>query len=179
MLTIKKSIVLGGGCFWCTEAVFQRVDGVLQVAPGYAGGTKANPTYEEVMTGKTGHAEVAKVDYDETKVSLERLLKIFFATHDPTTLNRQGADVGTEYRSIILHSYEADAVKVHAVISELQGKTSAPIVTEVVPLEMFYEAEDYHHNYFENHPEQAYCQIVINPKIDKLRAYLRNENNKT
>jgi peptide-methionine (S)-S-oxide reductase len=171
-----KSIVLGAGCFWCTEAVFQRVEGVTEVVPGYAGGNTPHPTYEQVCGGKTGHAEVVRVDYDEAKVSLERLLHIFFATHDPTTLNRQGADVGTEYRSIILYSDEADAVKAQSVIAGLQGETEVPIVTEVAPLDTFYEAEPYHHNYFEQHPERAYCQIVINPKIDKLRAYLRSEN---
>ena len=171
--------MLGGGCFWCIEAVFQLVDGVVKVTPGYAGGTTANPTYEAVCSGGTGHAEVARVDYDPKHVTFERLLKIFFATHDPTTPNRQGADVGTQYRSIILCSDEADAVKAQDVISELQGKISAPIVTEVALLETFYEAEAYHHNYFENHPEQAYCQIVINPKLDKLRAYLRGEQGKS
>lgn len=174
-----KSIVLGGGCFWCTEAVFVRVEGVMSVTPGYAGGSVADPVYEQVMTGGTGHAEVVRVEYDEARVSLERLLHIFFATHDPTTLNQQGADVGTEYRSIILYSDEADEVKVQSVIRELQGKTEARIVTEVGPLMVFYEAEAYHHNYFEQHPEQAYCQIVINPKLDKLRAFLRTEANKT
>lgn len=171
-----KSIVLGAGCFWCTEAVFQRVEGVTEVVPGYAGGNTPHPTYEQVCGGKTGHAEVVRVDYDEAKVSLERLLHIFFATHDPTTLNRQGADVGTEYRSIILYSDEADAVKAQSVIAGLQGETEVPIVTEVAPLDTFYEAEPHHHNYFEQHPEQAYCQIVINPKLDKLRAYLRSES---
>jgi methionine-S-sulfoxide reductase len=174
-----KSIVLGGGCFWCTEAVFVRVEGVTRVVPGYAGGKTPNPTYEQVCGGKTGHAEVVRVEYDETKTTLERILRIFFATHDPTTLNRQGADVGTEYRSIILYSDEADAVKAQSVIRGLQGETDARIVTEVAPLMAFYEAEAYHHNYFEQHPEQAYCQIVINPKIDKLRAFLRTETNKT
>ncbi len=174
-----KSIVLGGGCFWCTEAVFVRVEGVTRVVPGYAGGNTPNPTYEQVCGGKTGHAEVARVEYDEAKTTLERLLHIFFVTHDPTTPNRQGADVGTEYRSIILYSDEADEVKAQSAIRDLQGKTEARIVTEVAPLMAFYEAEAYHHNYFEQHPEQAYCQIVINPKIDKLRAFLRTETNKT
>ncbi len=168
-----KSIVLGVGCFWCTGEVFVRVEGGTQVVPGYAGGKTPNPTYEQVCGGKTGHAEVVRVEYDETKTTLERLLHIFFATHDPTTLNRQGADVGTEYRSIILYSDEADAVKAQSVIRELQRKTEAHIVTEVAPLTVFYEAEAYHHNYFEQHPEQAYCQIVINPKLDRLRAFLR------
>ena len=168
-----RSIVLGGGCFWCTEAVFQRVEGVTRVVPGYAGGDVPDPTYEQVCGGKTGHAEVVRVEYDDAKIMLERLLHIFFATHDPTTLNRQGADEGTEYRSAIFYSDEADAVKAQSVISALRGETGASIVTEVAPLEMFYEAEAYHHNYFEQHPEQAYCQMVINPKLDKLRAYLR------
>ena len=174
-----KSIVLGGGCFWCTEAVFVRVEGVTGVVPGYAGGKTPNPTYEQVCGGKTGHAEVVRVEYDETKTTLEHLLHIFFATHDPTTLNRQGADVGTEYRSIILYSQEADEVKAQSVIRELQGKIDAHIVTEVALLTDFYEAEAYHHNYFEQHPEQAYCQIVINPKLDKLRAFLRTKTSKT
>lgn len=165
--------MLGGGCFWCTEAVFLRVDGVTRVVPGYAGGDVPDPTYEQVCGGKTGHAEVVRVEYDDAKITLERLLHIFFATHDPTTLNRQGADEGTQYRSAIFYSDEADAVKAQSVISVLRGETGASIVTEVAPLEMFYEAEAYHHNYFEQHPEQAYCQMVINPKLDKLRAYLR------
>lgn len=165
--------MLGGGCFWCTEAVFLRVDGVTRVVPGYAGGDVPDPTYEQVCGGKTGHAEVVRVEYDDAKITLERLLHIFFATHDPTTLNRQGADEGTQYRSAIFYSDEADAVKAQSVISVLRGETGASIVTEVAPLEMFYEAETYHHNYFEQHPEQAYCQMVINPKLDKLRAYLR------
>jgi len=168
-----RSIVLGGGCFWCTEAVFQRVEGVTRVVPGYAGGDVPDPTYEQVCGGKTGHAEVVRVEYDDAKIMLERLLHIFFATHDPTTLNRQGADEGTEYRSAIFYSDEADAVKAQSVISALRGEAGAPIVTQVVPLGTFYEAEAYHHNYFEQHPEQAYCQMVINPKLDKLRAYLR------
>lgn len=165
--------MLGGGCFWCTEAVFLRVDGATRVVPGYAGGDVPDPTYEQVCGGKTGHAEVVRVEYDDAKITLERLLHIFFATHDPTTLNRQGADEGTQYRSAIFYSDEADAVKAQSVISVLRGETGASIVTEVAPLEMFYEAETYHHNYFEQHPEQAYCQMVINPKLDKLRAYLR------
>ncbi len=168
-----RSIVLGGGCFWCTEAVFQRVEGVTRVVPGYAGGDVPDPTYEQVCGGKTGHAEVVRVEYDDAKITLERLLHIFFATHDPTTLNRQGADEGTQYRSAIFYSDEADAVKAQSVISALRGEAGAPIVTQVVPLGTFYEAEAYHHNYFEQHPEQAYCQMVINPKLDKLRAYLR------
>jgi methionine-S-sulfoxide reductase len=174
-----RSIVLGGGCFWCTEAVFQRVEGVTRVVPGYAGGDVPDPTYEQVCGGKTGHAEVVRVEYDDAKITLERLLHIFFATHDPTTLNRQGADEGTQYRSAIFYSDEADAVKAQSVISALRGEAGAPIVTQVVPLGTFYEAEAYHHNYFEQHPEQAYCQIVINPKLDKLRAYLRSERGET
>ena len=171
--------MLGGGCFWCTEAVFQRVEGVTRVVPGYAGGDVPDPTYEQVCGGKTGHAEVVRVEYDDAKIMLERLLHIFFATHDPTTLNRQGADEGTEYRSAIFYSDEADAVKAQSVISALRGEAGAPIVTQVVPLGTFYEAEAYHHNYFEQHPEQAYCQIVINPKLAKLRAYLRSERGAT
>ena len=174
-----KRIVLGGGCFWCTEAVFQRVEGVTKVIPGYAAGSVPNPTYEQVCTGRTGHAEVVQIDYDETIVSLERLLFIFFTTHDPTTPNRQGTDVGTQYRSIILYGEKADEVKARSVIQAIQGETTASIVTEVVALDIFYEAEAYHQNYFERHPEQAYCQMVINPKLDKLRAFLRNETANT
>ncbi len=170
-----KSIVLGAGCFWCSEAVFQRVEGVTKVVPGYAGGDATDPTYEEVCSGRTGHAEVVRVEYNEAKTSLEQLLKIFFATHDPTTPNRQGADVGTQYRSIILYSDEADREKARSVIEAVQGEIDTPIVTEVEGLDVFYEAEAYHHNYFEEHPEQAYCQIVINPKLDKLKAYLRSQ----
>ncbi|QQS19352.1 peptide-methionine (S)-S-oxide reductase MsrA [Candidatus Saccharibacteria bacterium] len=169
-----KSIVFGGGCFWCSEAVFQRVDGVTKVVPGYAGGTVPDPMYEQVCSGKTGHAEVVKVDYDDTKISLEHLLHIFFRAHDPTTLNRQGADEGSQYRSVILYGDKVDAVKAQSVIEEIQAETATTIVTEVAKLDAFYEAEAYHRNYFEQHPEQAYCQIVINPKIDKLREYLRD-----
>ena len=168
-----KTIVLGGGCFWCTEAIFKRVDGVLTVLPGYAGGGLANPTYEQVSTGATGHAEVIQITYDVGRVSLERLLRIFFATHNPTTLNMQGADIGTEYRSIILYTDAADVPVIREVLKDVQSKIKDQIVTEVRALEVFYEAEDYHHNYYERNAAVPYCQMVIDPKLDKLKDYLR------
>lgn len=170
-----KSMVLGGGCFWCTEAVFQEVDGVVNVIPGYSGGTAANPTYEQVCGGGTGHAEVVRVTYDERVIDISEILKIFFLTHDPTSLNRQGADVGTEYRSAIFYEYENDRKAIEDFIADAQAQLSRPIVTEVAALTTFYEAESYHHNYFRSHPEQAYCFAVINPKMAKLRAYLNSK----
>ncbi len=171
---MTKTIVLGGGCFWCTEAIFQRVDGVLRVVPGYAGGNSKDPNYEEVSTGTTGHAEVIRLTYDAAKVSLERLLRIFFATHNPTTLNMQGGDIGTEYRSIILYDDAADVPTIRAVLKDVQAKIKDDIVTQVRALEAFYEAEDYHHNYYEQNAGVPYCQMVIDPKLDKLRAYLHD-----
>jgi methionine-S-sulfoxide reductase len=170
-----KSIVLGNGCFWCGEAVFQHVEGVAEVAPGYAGGVLPNPTYQAVTTGTTGHAEVNRVTYDPEVVSLEKLLYIFFATHDPTTPNRQGADVGTQYRSILLYTTDEDKAVIDTVLKTVQAKLSTPVVTEVAKLTTFHEAEPEHHNYYQKHPEQAYCQIVIEPKLDKLRAFLRSK----
>lgn len=167
-----KSIVLGGGCFWCTEAVFQEVDGVFSVVPGYAGGQTAHPTYEAVCTGQTGHAEVVKLEYDEAVIMLPEILRVFFLTHDPTSLNRQGADEGTQYRSAIYYNDETDRAVIDEFIAEAAKQSAEPIVTEVALLEAFYEAEPYHHNYFRSHPEQAYCVAVINPKLAKLRAYL-------
>lgn len=171
-MKLKTEIaVFGGGCFWCTEAAFKELRGVVSVMPGYAGGTMERPTYDAVSSGKTGHAEVIKIEYDPAQVSYETLLTVFFATHDPTTLNRQGADVGTQYRSIILYTSEAQKKAVEKFIAELnasnvQGK---PIVTEVKPLERFYEAEAYHRNYYTKNSDQQYCQAVINPKLQKVR----------
>lgn len=170
---MEEKIVLGGGCFWCTEAIFQRVAGVLDVLSGYAGGKEQNPTYERVSTGTTGHAEVVQVTYDSEQVSLERLLRIFFATHNPTTPNMQGSDVGSEYRSIILYSDEKDLPTIERVMNDVQTKTQDEIVTEVQPLQMFYPAEDYHHEYYERNAAVPYCPMVIEPKLDKLRAYLK------
>ncbi|NPA35125.1 MAG: peptide-methionine (S)-S-oxide reductase MsrA [Chlorobi bacterium] len=163
-----ETIVLGGGCFWCMEAVFKRVKGVKNVVPGYAGGHKPNPTYEEVCTGTTGHAEVVKIDFAPKVITLEQLLDIFFQAHDPTTPNRQGNDIGTQYRSIILYTSEDQIPIIEQAISKAQKMWQNPIVTEVKPLDTFWEAEEYHHNYFDKHPEKPYCQVVIKPKLEKL-----------
>jgi peptide-methionine (S)-S-oxide reductase len=162
--------VFGEGCFWCTEAVFEQVKGVLSVRSGYAGGTLPNPTYPQVCTGRTGHAEVARIEFDPAQVSYLDLLTVFFATHDPTTLNRQGADVGTEYRSIILYTSPAQKRAAADCIEELSKTNTfnAPIVTEIKPLEAFYPAEDYHAEYYRNNSFAPYCQVVITPKLAKF-----------
>jgi peptide-methionine (S)-S-oxide reductase len=160
----------GGGCFWCTEAVFNRIEGVRSVMPGYSGGSTVNPTYEEVCSGKSGHAEVVQIEYDPAKISYEQLLEVFWKAHDPTTLNRQGADVGTQYRSIIL--YRSKAEKEIAEKSKHKIETSGafkdPVVTELKPFETFYSAEDYHQEYYEKNRGAYYCSIVIGPKLKKL-----------
>ncbi len=161
--------VLGGGCFWCLEAVYQLVDGVIDVAPGYAGGHKSNPTYEQVSGGTTGHVEVVCIKYDESKLQYKDILDIFWTVHDPTTIDRQGNDIGSQYRSIILYQDEARRNEAISSIKAIQKFWENPIITEVKALDKFYEAEPEHHSYFANHPEQAYCQVVINPKIVKLR----------
>ena len=165
-----EAAVFGGGCFWCTEAVFEQLAGVISVMPGYAGGTTKNPTYRQVCTGKTGHAEVARVVYDPAQVSYHDLLTVFFAMHDPTSLNRQGADVGTEYRSVIFHTTDDQKRQAEAFIHDLNNSDPRgnPIVTDVSPLEMFYEAEDYHREYFRNNAALPYCQFVIVPKLAKI-----------
>lgn len=162
--------VFGGGCFWCTEAVFDRLRGVLSVMPGYAGGAGKNPTYEQVCAGATGHAEVVRIEFDPSAITYKDLLTVFFATHDPTTLNRQGNDVGTQYRSVILSASEEQRREAERFIKELDGSPGygKPIVTEVKPLGEFYEAEDYHRRYYENNPYQPYCQVIITPKLRKL-----------
>lgn len=167
---------LGGGCFWCTEAVFSGLKGVVKVESGYSGGTVANPSYEQVCTGRTGHAEVAQITFDPEVISYKEILETFFTVHDPTTPNRQGADVGTQYRSVIFyHNNEQNAVAEH-VIKEITaaGIWDASIVTQVEPLKAFYKAEDYHQQYFENNPRQQYCQIVIAPKVRKFREHYRD-----
>ena len=166
-----QSAFLGGGCFWCTEALFKRLRGVIKVVPGYAGGDKPNPTYEQVCTGDTGHAEVIKIDFDSEQISFETLLDVFFSVHDPTTLNRQGNDIGTQYRSTILFADPEQEKIARAKISRLtaEGVYVNPIVTELKPLEKFYEAEEYHHDYFVKNPDKAYCQLIINPKLKKLK----------
>lgn len=170
-------ITLGGGCFWCTEAVFTRINGVKKVEPGYSGGKTVNPTYAQISLGTTGHTEVIQVTFDPNESSLTDLLEIFFIIHDPTTLNRQGADVGTQYRSVIyFHTDEQKAV-IDSVIDELSTKTlwSRPIITQVEPLKTFYKAENYHVDYYTRHRKQPYCQLVIAPKLDKLREKFRNK----
>ena len=167
----KEIIVLGGGCFWCTEAVFLMLKGVLSVEPGYAGGTTQNPTYEQVSDGSTGHAEVIKIEYDADQVSLETLLTVFFASHDPTTKDRQGNDVGSQYKSVVLCDNEEQVSKVQKFIKELNDSSEfgSPITTEVKRLEQFYSAEEYHKDYYQNNKKQAYCQVVINPKLKKVQ----------
>ncbi|MFZ1483907.1 MAG: peptide-methionine (S)-S-oxide reductase MsrA [Candidatus Saccharimonadales bacterium] len=170
-----KQIILGGGCFWCTEAVFQRLDGVTNVASGYAGGSTTNPDYYKVATGTTGHAEVIRVEYDENVVSLSYLLDIFFKTHDPTTLNQQGADKGTEYRSIVMYTNDSDLRVITSAIAEAQKDYLDPIVTEVVKGDVFYEAEPEHKDYYLNNAAQPYCQIRIAPKMEKLEQILKEQ----
>ena len=164
---------LGGGCFWCTEAMFQMLPGVKSVTSGYAGGTKENPTYKEVCTGDTGHAEVIQVEFDPKVVSYEELLETFWEAHDPTTLNRQGADSGTQYRSIILYGSEAQRAAAEKSKAEAQKHFSKPIVTEIVPLEKFYRGEDYHQDYYRDNPNQPYCRMVIRPKVEKFEKKLK------
>ena len=164
---------LGGGCFWCMEAEFQRIPGVISVTSGFAGGTKPNPTYKEVCTGETGHAEVTQIEFDPQKISYEKLLDYFWDAHDPTTLNRQGADTGTQYRSIILYTTEAQKAAAEKSKAEAQKHFKSPIVTEIVPLQKFYKAEDYHQNYYNDNPNQGYCQFVIRPKVEKLEKKLK------
>lgn len=170
-----KYAYFGGGCFWCLEASFKMLKGVISVIPGYAGGKTKKPTYEEVSTGLTGHAEVVEIKYDSTVISYEALLETLFVIHDPTALNRQGNDIGTQYRSVILVKEEREKEISEKFIKSLmeEGIYDKPIVTEIVKLEYFYEAEDYHHDYFQNNPEQAYCQLIISPKLDKLRKNLK------
>ncbi len=165
-----QKIVLGGGCFWCLEASFQLIDGIVQVLPGYAGGTTENPTYQDLHTSDTNHAEVVEVTFDTEKIECKDVLDIFWVLHDPTTLNRQGNDQGTEYRSIILYGDDEQKTVALASKAEAQKVWNDPIVTEIQPLKQFYEAEEEHHNYYLKHPESAYCQVIINPKLEKLRA---------
>ena len=171
---MTKTAVFGGGCFWCTEAVFQMLRGVEKVESGYAGSTSSPqvvPTYESVSTGTTGHAEVIRITYDPTQITYEDLLTVFFGSHDPTTLNRQGNDVGEQYRSIILYVDESQKEAAEKVIKELQENITdhTRVVTQVVPLEHFYLAEDYHQNYFNNNKSAPYCQIIVESKIEKVR----------
>jgi len=166
-----NTIVLGGGCFWCLEAVYHQIKG-LEVISGYAGGTTKNPTYEEVCSGRTGHAEVVKVIYNPKEISLNDILEIFFDIHDPTTKNRQGNDIGTQYRSIIFYNDPKDVKVINANMKKAEEHWNRPIVTEVQPLKEFYEAEDYHQQYYKKNPNQGYCRVMISPKIAKLRKSL-------
>lgn len=165
----REVTTLGGGCFWCLEAVYDEVQGVEKVVSGYAGGHVANPSYEEVCAGTTGHAEVVQLTYDPGAISFREILEIFFTIHNPTTLNRQGADVGTQYRSAIFYHDEEQKEVAEDVIEEVQQAWDDPIVTEVTPFETFYPAEAYHQDYYKNHPNQGYCQVVIRPKLAKFR----------
>lgn len=162
---------LGGGCFWCLEAVYERVEGVLGVRSGYEGGARPDPTYEQVCSGATGHAEVVEVRFDPDVIPYREILEIYFAIHDPTTLNRQGADVGTQYRSVIFYSSDGQKTTAWDVVRELdaQGIWTAPIVTEITPHQTFYVAEEHHQRYFRRNPSQPYCQVVVAPKVGKFR----------
>ncbi|WP_408597899.1 peptide-methionine (S)-S-oxide reductase MsrA [Limnohabitans sp.] len=164
----SKVITLGGGCFWCTEAVFLRVQGVLKVVSGYSNGHVLNPSYEQVCTGNTGHNEVVQISYDPSQISLRELLEIFFVIHDPTTLNRQGNDVGTQYRSGIYWDDEADRAVAQQVLDEVNPHHAGRVVTELLPLSNYWMAEDYHQDYFANHPNQGYCAFVVAPKVQKF-----------
>lgn len=165
----------GGGCFWCTEVIFQNTAGVNSVRPGYMGGERENPTYEQVCSGATGHVEVIEIDFDETQISFQKLLEVFFKTHDPTTLNRQGADVGTQYRSVVFYHDEAQKQTAMDFIQALESEKvfDNPIVTAVEPASRFWEAEAYHHDYFNQNPQNQFCQVVIAPKLSK---YLKTLN---
>lgn len=164
-----ETAVLGGGCFWCLEAVYQEVDGVLQVESGYTGGAQPDPTYEQVCGGATGHAEVVKLVFDPAVIGYRELLEIFFTIHDPTTPNRQGNDVGTQYRSVIYHQSSEQEVTARQVIAAMAHVWDAPIVTELAPAQPYFKAEDYHQDYFRQHPLQGYCAFVVAPKVAKFR----------
>jgi peptide-methionine (S)-S-oxide reductase len=169
----REIATLGGGCFWCLEAVFVEVKGVEKVESGYAGGTVHNPTYRDVCSGSTGHAEVVQITFNPSVITYRELLEIFFTVHDPTTLNRQGADVGSQYRSVIFYHSEEQKRIAEKVMHEVDrtGLWPGPIVTQLEPAPVFYKAENYHQNYFALHPEQAYCQAVVAPKVAKLRIH--------
>jgi len=165
-----QSIVLGSGCFWCSEAVFQRVKGIVKVTSGYAGGEIDNPNYDQVCSGQTGHTEVVKLDYDPSQISLDKILDIFWKIHDPTSLNQQGADIGTQYRSIVFYtdSKQKQVIQNSKTITQQEIYPDKKIVTEIKKLDVFYPAESYHQNYFNKHPDQAYCRLMIRPKLKKL-----------
>lgn len=172
--TKTEKAVFGGGCFWCLEAVFETFDGVKSVVSGYAGGRTQNPTYEQICTGESGHAEVVQIEYDPAKISFDQLLEIFWITHDPTTLNRQGPDAGTQYRSIVLYQNEKEKAASEKSKQTAAKKFSDPIVTEIVALQKFYPAEAYHQDYYRRNPNKPYCAIYITPKLQKLQKIKKN-----
>ena len=165
---LSNSATFGAGCFWCVEAVFNRIDGVTSVSVGYSGGHTPDPTYKEICTGTTGHAEVSRIEFDPGKVTYNKLLEVFWKSHNPTTMNRQGNDVGTQYRSVIFYHNEDQKKLADASVKEAQKLFDARIVTQIVPLEKYYVAEDYHQDYYKNNPNQPYCTYVIRPKLQKL-----------
>lgn len=174
--TGNDTIILGGGCFWCVEAIYQNLEGVVSVSSGYAGGSVKNPTYKAVCSGTTGHAEVIEIVFDKSKTSLDEIFKVFFVVHDPTTLNRQGADAGTQYRSTIMYRNENQRTIAKSLIDQLEKEKvyDNPIVTTLEPLSVYYKAEDYHQDYFNNNKSQGYCQMVIQPKIDKFEKIFKD-----
>ncbi|MBS1622642.1 MAG: peptide-methionine (S)-S-oxide reductase MsrA [Bacteroidetes bacterium] len=174
--TNLDTITLAGGCYWCIEAIYQRLDGVVSVESGFSGGTMKNPSYRDVCTGQTGHAEVVQITYDKTKTNLDEIFKVFFTVHDPTTLNRQGNDEGTQYRSAIFYRNEEQKKAAQDIIKALTDAKvySDPIVTEVTPFSVFYKAEDYHQDYYNQHGSQPYCQIVIRPKVEKFEKVFKD-----
>jgi peptide-methionine (S)-S-oxide reductase len=171
-----ESAVVGGGCYWCTEAIYQLIPGVKHVTSGFAGGHTPNPTYKQVCGGETGHAEVIKIDFDPQLVSYDKILESFWEAHDPTTLNRQGHDIGTQYRSIILYSGPEQKAAAEKSKAAAQKNFKQPIVTEIVPLTVFYKAEDYHQDYYRQNPNQGYCRAVIRPKVEKFENKLKAEH---
>lgn len=174
--TSIDTITLGGGCFWCVEAVYEMLDGVIKVESGFSGGTIKNPSYREVCTGLTGHAEVAQITFDGSKTSIDEILKVFFTVHDPTTLNRQGADVGTQYRSVIFYRNDQQRTIANSIINEFnKNKVYAnPVVTQLVPFSVFYKAEDYHQDYYNQNKDTPYCKMVIQPKLEKFEKVFKD-----
>jgi len=172
-----EKATLGGGCFWCTEAVYLQLNGVIDVKPGYSGGHIKNPSYKEVCTGRTGHAEVVQITYNPKEVSFSEILEVFFMTHDPTTLNRQGNDVGTQYRSAVFFHNEEQKTIAEKIVQEFENEKvyNDPIVTEITPFDKFYLAEDYHINYFERNKNQPYCQFVVAPKVEKFQKIFKDK----
>lgn len=172
-----ETITVGGGCYWCVEAVYENLNGVKSVVSGFSGGKVANPTYEEVCTGTTGHAEVVQITYDKTVTDINEIFQVFFTVHDPTTLNRQGADVGTQYRSVIFYKNEEQKKAAQSIIAALNKAKvyDSPIVTKVEPFTKFYKAEDYHQNYYANNKSQPYCKMVIQPKIEKFEKIFKSK----